>query len=106
MDEFRKYTTNMGDENMIGKPWYTSPLGIEQWNPAMIQGDIAHIGYVLSQQQSMRPVYGYGQYRMPFEKLYLTGSSAHPGAGVTCGGRGPAMAIMEDLDIDFEDVIG
>ncbi|MBW2143121.1 MAG: NAD(P)/FAD-dependent oxidoreductase [Deltaproteobacteria bacterium] len=104
MDEFRKITTNMGDENMIGKPWFTSPLDIERWNPAMIQGDIAHIGYVLSQQSSSRPMYGYGQFRMPFEKMYLTGSSGHPGAGVTCGGRAPAMVIMEDLDMDFEDM--
>jgi phytoene dehydrogenase-like protein len=103
MDEFRKITTNMGDENMIGKPWFTTPLDVERYNPAMVHGDIAHIGYVLSQQSSTRPMYGYGQFKMPFEKMYLTGSSAHPGAGVTCGGRGPAMVIMEDLDMDFED---
>jgi len=105
MEELRKITTNMGDDNIIGKPWYITPLEIERYNPAMVHGDICHIAYTLSQQSSSRPIAGYGQYRMPFKKLYLTGASTHPGAGVTGGGRAPAMAMMEDLEIDFEKVI-
>ncbi|MBW1852291.1 MAG: hypothetical protein JRJ15_12855 [Deltaproteobacteria bacterium] len=70
----------------------------------MIKGDTGHIAHTLSQQGSNRPLYGYGQYRMPFEKLYLTGASSHPGMGVTGGERAPAMAIMEDLGIDFEKI--
>ncbi|MBW1851499.1 MAG: NAD(P)/FAD-dependent oxidoreductase [Deltaproteobacteria bacterium] len=105
MKQLRKFTTNMGEANIIGKPWFTTPLDIERYNPAMVHGDISHIAYTLSQQSSSRPLYGYGQYRMPISKLYLTGASSHPGAGVTGGGRATAMAVTEDLGIDFEKII-
>jgi len=35
----------------------------------------------------MRPLLGFGQYRTPIKGLFLCGSGAHPGTGLT-GGSG------------------
>jgi phytoene dehydrogenase-like protein len=44
-----------------------------------------------------RPALGYGDYRTPLEGLYLCGSGAHPGGGVTgVPGRNAAREILRD----------
>ncbi len=41
---------------------------------------------------------GYAQYRMPIAGLYLCGSGAHPGGGVTgAPGHNAAHAVIVDL---------
>lgn len=104
LDEVRKYTTNMGPENILSK-WIMSPLDLERINPAMVGGDIMHIGAFVTQYFSNRPLAGWGRYKTPVKKLYMCGGSTHPGAGVTGGGRAAVQAIMEDLGIDFKKVI-
>jgi phytoene dehydrogenase-like protein len=43
-------------------------------------------------------VLGYGNYRMPLTGLYLCGSGAHPGGGVTgIPGHNAAREILRDL---------
>jgi phytoene dehydrogenase-like protein len=43
-------------------------------------------------------VLGYADYRMPIPGLYLCGSGAHPGGGVTgLPGRNAAREIVRDL---------
>ena len=45
----------------------------------------------------LRPVRGFGQYRTPIEHLYLCGSGAHPGGGVTgASGRNCAREVLRD----------
>jgi phytoene dehydrogenase-like protein len=47
---------------------------------------------------SMRPLPGWSSYRTPIQGLYICGSSAHPGGGVTgAPGRNAAMAVLEDI---------
>jgi phytoene dehydrogenase-like protein len=45
-----------------------------------------------------RPLLGHARYRMPLDGLYLAGSGAHPGGGVTgLPGRNAARAVLDDL---------
>lgn len=47
---------------------------------------------------SARPILGYANYRMPISGLYLCGSDAHPGGGVTgAPGHNAAQAVIADL---------
>lgn len=63
----------------------------------LVGGDIFHGRLTLDQLFSARPVLGHGNYRMPVPGLYLCGSGAHPGGGVTgAPGRNAAMAVLAD----------
>ena len=74
-----------------------SPLDIEQ-RFGMIDGDIFHGQLGLDQLFSMRPVLGHADYRMLVKGLYLCGSGAHPGGGVTgAAGHNAAREIARDL---------
>ncbi|MDB6060735.1 MAG: phytoene dehydrogenase [Verrucomicrobiaceae bacterium] len=106
VDDLRKLTTNMTDDNIIGMAWRT-PLDIERGNPAMVGGDIGHMGPYAWQLGGNRPVPGFGQYKSPVGKLYMAGGSTHPGGGVTGGsGRNVAQVLFEDFGLDFDKVIG
>jgi phytoene dehydrogenase-like protein len=59
-----------------------SPLDLEN-RFGLIDGDIFHGQLGIGQLFSVRPVLGYAQYRMPLEGLFLCGSGAHPGGGVS-----------------------
>ena len=64
----------------------------------MVDGDIFHGALSLDQLFSARPVLGYANYRMPVTGLYLCGSGAHPGGGVTgAPGHNAAREIVRDL---------
>ena len=74
-----------------------SPLDLEQ-RFGLIDGDIFHGQLSLDQLFSMRPVLGHADYRMPVAGLYLCGSGAHPGGGVTgLPGHNAAREIIKDL---------
>lgn len=74
-----------------------SPLDLET-RFGMIDGDIFHGQLGLGQLFSARPVLGFANYRMPVEGLYLCGSGAHPGGGVTgVPGMNAAREILKDL---------
>jgi phytoene dehydrogenase-like protein len=60
-------------------------------------GDIFHGKMGLDQLFSARPMLGHADYRMPLPGLYLCGSGAHPGGGVTgAPGHNAAQAILSD----------
>lgn len=64
----------------------------------LVDGDIFHGQLSLDQLFSMRPVLGYADYRMPLPGLYLCGSGAHPGGGVTgLPGRNAAREMIRDF---------
>ena len=74
-----------------------SPLDLER-RFGLIDGDIFHGQMGLDQLFATRPVLGHADYRMPVPGLYLCGSSAHPGGGVTgIPGHNAAREILADL---------
>ena len=74
-----------------------SPLDLER-EFGLVRGDIFHGKLSLNQLFSARPVLGYGAYRMPVKGLYLCGSGAHPGGGVTgAPGHNAAREVIKDL---------
>lgn len=74
-----------------------SPLDLEQ-RFGLIDGDIFHGQLDLGQLYWTRPVLGHADYRMPVPGLYLCGSGAHPGGGVTgLPGHNAAREILRDL---------
>lgn len=73
-----------------------TPLDLER-QFALTGGDIFHGRLSLEQLFSARPVLGHGNYRMPVGNLYLCGSGAHPGGGVSgLPGRNAAREILRD----------
>ena len=74
-----------------------SPLDLERMF-SLPRGDIFHGAMTLDQLFSARPMLGYADYRMPIPGLYLCGSGAHPGGGVTgAPGHNAAQAVIADL---------
>ena len=73
-----------------------SPLDLER-RFGLIGGDIFHGKMGSDQLFSARPMIGAADYRMPLPGLYLCGSGAHPGGGVTgAPGHNAAQAILAD----------
>jgi phytoene dehydrogenase-like protein len=63
----------------------------------LVGGDIFHGRMSLDQLFSARPMLGHADHRMPLPGLYLCGSGAHPGGGVTgAPGHNAARAILAD----------
>lgn len=74
-----------------------SPLDLEQ-RFGLVDGDIFHGQLRLGQLFSARPVLGAADYRLPVPGLYLCGSGAHPGGGVTgVPGHNAAREILRDF---------
>lgn len=74
-----------------------SPYDLEQ-RFGLTDGDIFHGQLGLDQIFSTRPVLGSANYRLPVKGLYLCGSGAHPGGGVTgAPGHNAAREILRDL---------
>lgn len=73
-----------------------SPLDLER-TFGLTGGDIFHGRLSLDQMYSLRPQAGHADHRMPIKGLYLCGSGAHPGGGVTgAPGHNAAKAIIAD----------
>jgi phytoene dehydrogenase-like protein len=74
-----------------------TPLDLER-RFGLIGGDIFHGRLTLDQLFSARPVLGHADHRMPVPGLYLCGSGAHPGGGVTgAPGHNAARAILKRI---------
>jgi len=74
-----------------------SPVDVENIL-GMTGGNIFQGNITPDQIFSFRPILGWSNYRTVVKGLYLCGSSAHPGGGVTgAPGHNAAKAILEDL---------
>lgn len=74
-----------------------SPLDLER-TFGLTGGDIFHGVLSLDQLFSARPALGCGNYRTPLPGLYMCGSGAHPGGGVTgAPGHNAAREILRDM---------
>ena len=74
-----------------------SPADLER-EFGLTGGDIFHGALSLDQLWAARPLLGYADYRTPVEGLYLCGSGAHPGGGVTgAPGHNCAREMLRDL---------
>ena len=74
-----------------------TPLDLER-EFGLVGGDIFHGCLSVNQLFSARPTLGYADYRMSLKGLYLCGSGAHPGGGVTgAPGHNAAREILRDL---------
>jgi phytoene dehydrogenase-like protein len=103
--DFRKYANNMSVENILARH-VQSPLDQERSSLSFRKGDIMGIGQYLYQFVGLRPIAQLSQFTVPgIEGLYLAGPFMHPGGGVNGGGRGVAVKMLGDMDLDFDEVI-
>ncbi len=95
IDTVAAYAPNF-KASIVGRQ-INSPLDIER-KLNMVGGDIFHGKLSLDQIFSLRPVGGYADHRMPLKGLYLCGSGAHPGGGVSgIPGKNAAQIIAKDF---------
>lgn len=95
IDTVNQYAPNF-KESIIARQLH-SPLDLER-KFGLVDGDIFHGQLIPSQLFSARPVLGYSDHRMPLKGLYLCGSGAHPGGGVTgVPGHNAAQVMLSDL---------
>lgn len=105
LEELRKYAPNLTDEKILATE-IRSPLDLERinrhnWHGSCHGGDLSP-----AQVETLRPVPGYAQHRMPIPGLYQTSSTTHPGGSVTGGpGRNAAIVLLKDLGRDFHEVV-
>jgi phytoene dehydrogenase-like protein len=75
-----------------------TPLDLER-EYGVTGGHPLHAEAGLDQWFAWRPLHGMGRHRLPLEGMYLCGSGAHPGGGVTGGpGQLAARAIVDDIE--------
>jgi len=94
IDTIDQYAPNFKG-SIVGRQIKT-PLDIER-DLNMVGGDIFHGALHLDQFYSLRPIPGHAAYKMPVQGVYLCGSGAHPGGGVSgLPGHNAASAILRD----------
>jgi phytoene dehydrogenase-like protein len=88
------YAPGIGD--LVIERQVLSPLDLER-EYGLTEGHPLHGEPGLDQLFAWRPLLGHGRYRLALEGLYLCGSGAHPGGGVTGGpGANAAREILAD----------
>lgn len=103
MRNLSQYITNL-DEIVIDR-FVDTPLDMERWNPNNVHGGVTGPASHMYQMFSNRPITEMGRYRTPVENLWICGMATHPSGGVTGGARAMVPSFLEDMGIDFEDVI-
>jgi phytoene dehydrogenase-like protein len=103
--QLRKFAPNFTDDNIVAR-MVKSPDDFEHTNPHMIHGTFHGGDRGLAQSGGLRPVPGWGQYRMPIPGLYQTGGTTHPGGSITgAPGRNAAMVLLQDLGTSLDEVV-
>tara|TARA_R110002096_G_scaffold435548_1_gene661461 strand:- start:123485 stop:125077 length:1593 start_codon:yes stop_codon:yes gene_type:complete len=95
LSHLTKYIPNLPDI-LVAHQCFT-PLDLER-TFGLPRGDICHGKLEPDQLYSVRPHPDAAQYSTPVNGLYLCGSGAHPGGGVTgAPGRNAAKRILKDI---------
>ena len=95
LDKLAEYAPNI--KNAVIARQMLSPLDLER-RFGLTGGNIFHGEITPDQSFNLRPVSGYADYRTPLAGLYLCGSGAHPGGGVTgIPGHNAARVVIGDL---------
>jgi len=103
--DLQRWLTNLKPANIITSRSY-SPLDFERDSSTFVRGDIHGAAPFFHQMNGHRPTPDLAQYTVPgVDKFYLVGPFMHPGAGLTGAGRTTAMRILQDLEIDFGNLI-
>jgi phytoene dehydrogenase-like protein len=104
---YRKFFNGLDDENILMRV-VKSPLDMERDSPnSFLRGDIHGCAPYMYQTVGHRPTPDYGQYTVPgVDGLYLVGPFMHPGGGVFGAGRATAIRMMDDMNIDYDKVMG
>jgi phytoene dehydrogenase-like protein len=79
-DAIEEYAPGLG--NLILHRQVLTPLDLEE-TYGLTGGHLYHAEMALDQIFFMRPVAGWSRYGTPIRNLFLCGSAAHPGGGVT-----------------------
>src|SRR3989442_9321063 len=83
------------ERRLVGRQVLT-PADLES-RFGLTEGHIYHGEMTLDQSFVLRPVPGWSRYRTPVEGLYLCGSGAHPGGGITGSpGLNASREILKD----------
>jgi phytoene dehydrogenase-like protein len=105
LNHLRQFAPNLTPDKFLGK-FIESPLDIERMNPSMWRGSTHGGAMIPSQVGNLRPVPGWGNYRMPIAGLYQTGSCTAPGGSVSgMPGRNAAAVILKDFGSSLEEVV-
>jgi beta-carotene ketolase (CrtO type) len=95
VDTFSRYAPNTKDA-VLGR-LITSPLDWQRLTDNL-NGCAWHVDMEMHQAWGFRPLPELSRYRTPIPNLYLTGSGAHPGGGITgLPGRNAALEILKDM---------
>jgi len=101
---YREYTTNMGDDNIIGRRFDT-PLEVSRHSSMFQKGDVSGCGEFLHQIGGHRPTPELAKLKVPgVEGLYLTGTAINV-SSVSGAGRATAIKVCQDLKINFDKLI-
>jgi phytoene dehydrogenase-like protein len=86
-----------GLSNLVTARQVITPLDLER-DHGLTEGGALHGEPGLDNFFAWRPLFGHARYRLVLDGLYLCGSGAHPGGGVTGGpGANAAREILADL---------
>jgi phytoene dehydrogenase-like protein len=86
-----------GIARLVSHRQVLTPVDLEQ-QYGLTGGHPLHAEQGLDQFFVWRPLLGHARYRIALERLYLCGSGAHPGGGITGGpGQNAAREILGDL---------
>src|SRR5439155_20342255 len=87
-----------GISNLVVDRQVLTPADLER-DYGLTEGHLLHGEPGLDQFFAWRPLLGFARYRMPIPGLYLCGSGAHPGGGITgAPGANAARVIGSDLE--------
>ncbi len=90
-------TVAPGIRKLISHRQVLTPVDLER-RYGLTGGHPLHAESGLDQFFLWRPLLGHARYRIALERLYLCGSGAHPGGGITGGpGQNAAREILADL---------
>lgn len=100
-----QFAPNLTEDKILAREIF-SPLDLERYNRHNWHGSCHGGDMSPAQSETLRPVPGFAQHRMPIPGLYQTGATTHPGGSVTgAPGRNAARVLLHDLGRSLDEVI-